>query len=323
MADDPTITGKVVDKDSAQGIGNLRVEVWGKLRRSGPPVKGRRFQTKKLQESTTEASGDFNIVISRGTLARLVGDKTWFQVFDRAGNKLADTQDSVIWSPQDPQAVQIEVEWEGAGGEVGPVSELLLTSDDGKVRVALDANGGSGRIGGQGVDGQVLIFPATAGDNTDPNQATIRLDGATGDILLANADCAEDFDIVACENADVTPGHVMVLEDERGLVLCARPYDKRVAGVISGAGDYRPGIVLDKQCSTEGRMPLALVGKVFCYVDADYGPIEVGDLLTTSATPGHAMKAIEQDRAFGTVLGKALRPLASGRDLIPILIALQ
>lgn len=100
-------------------------------------------------------------------------------------------------------------------------------------------------------------------------------------------------------------------------------YDKHVAGVISGAGSYKPGIVLDKQGDKPNRKPIALVGKVYCKVDAQYGAIETGDLLTTSSTLGHAMKATDHQRAFGAVIGKALRPLLSGRDLIPILIALQ
>ena len=65
------------------------------------------------------------------------------------------------------------------------------------------------------------------------------------------------------------------------------------------------------------------MGKVYCKVDAQYAPIEVGDLLTTSPTLGHAMKAEDPWKAFGAVLGKALRPLAAGQGLIPILIALQ
>ena len=56
-------------------------------------------------------------------------------------------------------------------------------------------------------------------------------------------------------------------------------------------------------------MPVALVGKVYCKVDASYSPIEVGDLLTTSLTPGHAMKANDHVKAFGAVIGKALRRL--------------
>jgi hypothetical protein len=91
----------------------------------------------------------------------------------------------------------------------------------------------------------------------------------------------------------------------------------------AGAGDLRPGIILDNRLATDHRRPIALVGKVYCKVDAQYGPIEVGDLLTTSPSPGHAMRAVSPLKAFGAVIGKALRPLTSGQGLVPILIALQ
>lgn len=142
------------------------------------------------------------------------------------------------------------------------------------------------------------------------------------DIILANADCAEDFDVFGA--VKVEPGTVMVLGDEGALFESHQAYDKRVAGVISGAGDYKPGIVLDKrQTSSGNRQPVALLGKVFCRVDAQFGAIEVGDLLTTSSTPGHAMRADDPMKAFGTVIGKALRPLKEGQGLIPILVSLQ
>jgi len=143
----------------------------------------------------------------------------------------------------------------------------------------------------------------------------------TGDIRLTNADCAEEFDVVSTET--VEPGTVMVLGEEGGVRPSHRPYDKRVVGVVSGAGSYRPALVLDKQKSEQQRQPIALLGKVYCKVDADHAPIEIGDLLTTSAMPGHAMKATDPRSAFGTVIGKALRPLDRGQGLIPILIALQ
>jgi hypothetical protein len=145
----------------------------------------------------------------------------------------------------------------------------------------------------------------------------------TGDIRLLHADCAEDFDVVVAESERIEPGTVMVIKHESTLRPSQQAYDKRVAGVISGAGNCRPGIVLDKQAARENRMPLALMGKVYCKVDAQYAPIEVGDLLTTSPTPGHAMKADDPFKAFGSVIGKALRPLEAGQGLIPILIALQ
>jgi hypothetical protein len=143
----------------------------------------------------------------------------------------------------------------------------------------------------------------------------------TGDIRLLNADCAEDFNVSAV--ASVEPGTVMVLGEEEVLLPSHQAYDKRVAGVISGAGSYKPGIVLDKQKSQQRRLPVALLGKVFCKVDAQFGAVAVGDLLTTSSTPGHAMRVDDPMKAFGAVIGKALRPLKEGQELIPILIALQ
>jgi len=96
-----------------------------------------------------------------------------------------------------------------------------------------------------------------------------------------------------------------------------------IEGVVSGAGDTRPGIVLGHRPGESRRLPIALTGRVYCRVDADFGPIEVGSLLTTSANPGHAMKATDHTRSFGAVLGKALRPLQSGQAMLPILVSLQ
>ncbi len=163
-----------------------------------------------------------------------------------------------------------------------------------------------------------IVGVAAPGGNAGYFQGNVTV---TGDVLLTGADCAEDFDIAP---GGVEPGTVMVLSDQEGLLHPnEQAYDRRVAGVISGAGDYKPGITLDKQQSRGNRMPVALVGKVFCKADANLSPIEIGDLLTTSSTPGHAMKATDPLHAFGAVLGKALRPLTSGQGLIPILVALQ
>jgi hypothetical protein len=143
----------------------------------------------------------------------------------------------------------------------------------------------------------------------------------SGDVLLTGADCAEDFDVSGAHLPD--PGTVVVICEEGTLRESHEAYDKKVAGVVSGAGEYRHGLVLDKRSSGEGRIPVALVGKVYCKVDAQYSPVEVGDLLTTSNTPGHAMKATEPTKAIGSIIGKALKPLERGQGLIPILIALQ
>jgi len=151
----------------------------------------------------------------------------------------------------------------------------------------------------------------------------VKVDGdvmVEGDIRLSGADCAEQFDVVG----DVTPepGSVVVIDRDGALRQSSEPYDTKVAGVVSGAGSYRPGIILDRQPASSGRPSVALIGKVFCKVDSDHGSIAVGDLLTTSPTPGHAMKANDSTPAFGAILGKALKPWHVGRGLIPILVAL-
>jgi hypothetical protein len=143
----------------------------------------------------------------------------------------------------------------------------------------------------------------------------------TGDLCLVNQDCAEDFEISDAE--EIEPGTVMVIDRGGTLYISECAYDKRVAGVVSGAGDLRPGIILGRQQSRQHTMPIALLGRANCKVDAGQASIEVGDLLTTSPTRGHAMKAVDPSKAFGAVIGKALRPLEGGVGVIPILIALQ
>jgi hypothetical protein len=153
----------------------------------------------------------------------------------------------------------------------------------------------------------------------------------TGTIRVLSTDCAENFDLSA-NVQDIEAGTVMTLNDNGDLEPCSQPYDKRVAGIISGAGGHKPALLLDKkqeeqqhetQSNAKMRMAIALMGKVYCKVDATISPIEIGDLLTTSLTEGYAMKAADFAKAFGSVIGKALEPLREGRGMIPVLVALQ
>ena len=198
--------------------------------------------------------------------------------------------------------------------------DLVLKANDGTDRVRLDAGGGNIWLGGNGADGDLALF-ASGGDNTTLGEATIHLNGSAGDIILQNADCAEDFMIENTECVD--PGTVMVIGKDSRLRISQTAYDRRVAGIVAGAGNYRPGIVLGRNKDVTDAVPIALVGRTFCKVDADYGIIEIGDLLTTSPSPGHAMKAGDPTKAFGAVVGKALGTLDAGRGLVPILVALQ
>lgn len=188
----------------------------------------------------------------------------------------------------------------------------------------VDSNSGFARARIQNANGDINFFTEGSLASGIPPMKIVNSSGnveVTGDIQLTNADCAEDFTIGA--NLSVEPGTVMVLGDEGVLFPSQNAYDKRVVGVVSGAGGYKPGIVLDRKEADGNRQPIALLGKVCCKVDAQYGAIEVGDLLTTSPTPGHAMKAADPMQAFGAVIGKALCLIREGQAVIPILIALQ
>jgi hypothetical protein len=213
--------------------------------------------------------------------------------------------------------------WLGGNGAKGDIVMFAANGDNAtleKATIHMDAGQANVWLGGNGVDGDLVLLPSSA-TKQETAQATIHLNGQAGDILLLNADCAEDFDAAVTD--PIEPGTVLVLDEEGAVRPSTEPYDTKVAGVVSGAGNCRPGIVLDKRPSRSHRLPVALMGKVFCKVDARFSAIRVGDLLTTSPTAGHAMKASEPHRAFGAVLGKALRPQAGGIGLIPVLIALQ
>src|SRR5262249_47564059 len=83
------------------------------------------------------------------------------------------------------------------------------------------------------------------GIGTTNPQATLDVNGnivTNGDISLTNVDCAEDFDVE--DPHAIEPGTVMIVGDAGRLHLSQEAYDTRVAGVISGAGDYRPAIIL-------------------------------------------------------------------------------
>lgn len=142
-----------------------------------------------------------------------------------------------------------------------------------------------------------------------------------GGVLATGNDCAERFDLAPGEQADA--GSVVIVLEGGLIAPCAQAYDKRAAGVVSGAGSFRPAVILGDPDAGSSQSPVALLGRVCCKVDADLAPVEPGDMLTTSPTAGHAMKASDPARAFGAVIGKALGRLESGKGLVPMLVCLQ
>jgi hypothetical protein len=205
-------------------------------------------------------------------------------------------------------------------GNDGALAGVFGASDAGGGVVGYSRNTASfGVIAFGGIRASAIDHP-TAGEFNGKVQVNGDM-SVTGDIFLQGADCAEHFDIAGLST--IEQGSVLVIDDSGALRQSHEAYDRKVAGVVSGAGQYRSGLVLDAREVPNNRLAVALIGKVFCRADARFGAIDVGDLLTSSSTPGDAMKAADPARAFGAVIGKALASLASGQGLIPILVALQ
>jgi len=93
-----------------------------------------------------------------------------------------------------------------------------------------------------------------SGNFSDPNSTLTCFD-----VSISGGDCAEEFTLAGAET--IEPGTVLFLDVEGALCTSRAAYDKKVVGVVSGAGEYKPGIVLDKQRPSGKRAPVALVGK--------------------------------------------------------------
>lgn len=225
---------------------------------------------------------------------------------------------------------------DGKGGNMmlggsGRDGDLILFPGDATISqsafematVWIDGGNGNLMLGGNGRDGDIFLFPSSATiSQTNHAAATIHLNGNAGDIVLRNADVAEEFAVAT--GAAAAPGMVMRLNEAGDLVPTEAPMDLGVVGVVSGAGDYRPAIVLDRKPEIEGRCAIALMGKVCVAVTDEGGPIRVGDLLTSSSTPGHAMRVRSRAEAAGAVIGKALAAHdARGTGRVAMMIALQ
>jgi len=142
--------------------------------------------------------------------------------------------------------------------------------------------------------------------------------------ITGGSDIAEPFDIE--ETRLIDSGMVLVIDPENPgkLKISERAYDRCVAGIISGAGGIKPGVLMSQsETLIDGKYPVALSGRVYCWADASYGAIKPGDLLTTSDTPGQAMKVTDYTRAQGAVIGKAMTALEAGRGLVLVLVTLQ
>jgi hypothetical protein len=166
------------------------------------------------------------------------------------------------------------------------------------------------------------------GTEVPPERLTVR-----GNILVQSSsgasvaeigeglDYAEGFDVT--EDADIKAGTVLVIDsDNPGKLTVSRSaYDSKVAGIVAGAKGLGSGVRLG---IGQFDHDVALAGRVYCNVDATDAAVLAGDLLTTSGTAGHAMKATNYDRARGAILGKAMQKFQKGqKGQILVLVTLQ
>ena len=143
--------------------------------------------------------------------------------------------------------------------------------------------------------------------------------------ISGGADIAEPFDVVG--NTQVSPGMIVSIHPGHvgKLTVASEAYDRKVAGIVSGANGIGTGMVLAQDGTlADGEHPIALTGRVWVLADAGAnGPIEPGHMLTSSATLGHAMRADDPRRAFGATVGKAMSALDAGKGMVLVLVNLQ
>lgn len=174
---------------------------------------------------------------------------------------------------------------------------------------------------------QFHIYSDTGGDVASISPAgDLYLDGALSTTVLTirgGADVAEPFEMTKPD--ELEPGCVVVIDEAHPgqLEMSHMAYDTKVAGIVSGAGGVKPGLRLHQEGVMEGDHHVALSGRVYVKADASSEAIRPGDLLTTSDTPGHAMKVIRHGEAQGAILGKAMTGLDSGKGLVLVLVTLQ
>ncbi len=166
-----------------------------------------------------------------------------------------------------------------------------------------------------------IILDAELGTGGDGRITTEELQ------ITGGADLSEQFEIHSRQGSlRPRPGLVVSIDAEQPgrLVVSSRAYERTVAGVISGAGGLKPGLMMGQAGTlADGQFPVALTGRVYVYADASYGAIQPGDLLTTSGTPGHVMKVTDHQQAQGAILGKAMSSLSDDQGLVLMLVSLQ
>jgi hypothetical protein len=205
---------------------------------------------------------------------------------------------------------------------------LNWKDDVARIRIGGNGAGASNGLDIQGVGDESLLTVrgnGWVGIGTTSPAAKLDVAGTTRTDVLqidGGADLAEPFVIAG----QPEPGLVVAIDPDHigQLRIADKAYDRTVAGIISGAGGLQPGLTMQQPEVVQGEThPVALTGRVYVWADASFGAIQPGELLTTSATPGHAMRVGDYALAQGAILGKAMSKLEAGKGLVLVLVSLQ
>ncbi|HPW56946.1 MAG: hypothetical protein KA072_14650 [Thermoanaerobaculaceae bacterium] len=211
------------------------------------------------------------------------------------------------------------------GGSSGDLINLKAgNADTGATRLVI-SNAGEPSFYGTG--DLMRLHAANAGNNLRmlvTNGGNLLIDGS---FTPGGVDIAEAFEVEG-ELSEYEPGDVLVISEhsDARVEKSSSPASMRVAGVYA----TMPGVILSRRGTAEdlgSSIPMGVLGVIPTKVTDEGGPIRRGDLLVTSSTPGHAMKAtavmIEGVALLptGAVLGKALQPFEGpGSGLIEVLV---
>ena len=208
----------------------------------------------------------------------------------------------------------VEVTFLGSDGEGEGIFWLNGQSGGSVATMGVDADGGFLSLKDHAEE-QVVLIAVDSG-------------GAGGFVSISGSrvhDVAEVFDLDTRDG--VVPGTVMSIDalGGGGLRPATVPYDRKVVGVISGAGDFRHAMLIGTREDGSHDLPVALSGQVYVRVSAENGPISPGDLLVSSSSAGVAMASTETERSIGAVVGKALQAFAGGdsEGLIRMLVMVR
>lgn len=142
--------------------------------------------------------------------------------------------------------------------------------------------------------GKLITTTLSAG-----NESTVGSIEGNWTLLGASELTATNGDLAEYYEGDLVyePGTVLVFGGTKEVTITTTMNDTRLAGVVT----TNPAYVMN-QNQIGLKVCIALAGRVPCKV---VGRVKKGDLLTTSATPGCAVKA--NDPKIGAVIGKAIQ----------------